>query len=89
MVFDADVRRVAKRAEFKKVMAFKIILWIVFYSVFISAYVLPQNKKLIDFANLLFMIFPVVAVIYSYLLQRFNFLSYSLATIVVGSNGVL
>jgi hypothetical protein len=41
MVFDADVRRVAKRAEFKKVMAFKIVLWIVFYSVFISAYILP------------------------------------------------
>jgi hypothetical protein len=75
IVFDYDYKRVSKRAEFKKFLFLKAIFWLAFLGIYIAGYVKPKNKELIDFIEIVLIVAPLLGIGYSFLLQKFNFLS--------------
>ena len=68
IIFDYDYRRVAKRAELKKILVLKVLAWLFFYAAYIAAFVRPHNRKLVDFVNLILVVYPIAACMYSFLL---------------------
>ena len=77
LIFDFDQRRVYRRSEHKRQTAIKILAWIAFY-VILSAAAITKKGGLFKLANFLMIVFPCLSIIYSFLLLRFQFLSYSL-----------
>lgn len=77
MVFDCDLRRVYKRQEKRFFTFLKVLYWMFFYIVFAITYSRPSS--VVRFTNLMMMVFPVLSIGYSFLLSKFNSLSYPVA----------
>jgi RsiW-degrading membrane proteinase PrsW (M82 family) len=78
-IFDCDIRRVYRRKEKPLFLLVKTILWVFFYSLLGLATKdtdgvgnLASKKDLVRLANFMFLIWPCVAVVYSYCLTRFT-----------------
>ncbi|CDW71540.1 UNKNOWN [Stylonychia lemnae] len=78
MVYDFDLRRVYKRQEKLPYTALKVMKWAFFYAI-IGLGDNQPSASVFKLANLLFMLFPAIGVGYSFMLQRFHQLSYSIS----------
>ena len=68
------MRRVYKRAEKKICTVIKLLFWIVFYIIFGIAG-LKGDLDIVNFCNMMFLIWPCISIAYSFLLMKFQFLS--------------
>ncbi|TNV79911.1 hypothetical protein FGO68_gene15764 [Halteria grandinella] len=94
-IFDCDMRRVYRRKEKSLFLLIKAILWVFFYALLGLATrenegvgSLASHNDLIRLANFMFLIWPCVAVIYSYCLTKFLSISEPLVAVEGGADNV-
>lgn len=87
-IFDCDMRRVYRRKEKSLFLLIKVILWVFFYVLLglatrenEGAGTLASHNDLIRLANFMFLIWPCIAVIYSYCLTKFLSISEPLVAV--------
>lgn len=78
VIFDCDIRRVYRRKEKLSFIGLKLTFWSLFYAIIgvaaqsstnISSFI--THDRILRFSNYMFLIWPCIAVVYSYSLTKF------------------
>ena len=88
-IFDCDIRRVYRRRELHLAFVFKVIAWTFYYLIVGLAGRnndpgvpgLASHSDLLKLINFIFLIWPIVAVIYSICLTKFPLISASIGNL--------